>query len=58
MRSLIHSLPTFPTTLATPQPAAVTAGCDRLRQILDMQIAAFVNRVEASPRSVQVRELG
>jgi predicted metal-dependent hydrolase len=32
--------------------------CDRLRPILDTQIAAFVNRVGASPRSVQVRELG
>ena len=32
--------------------------CDRLRPILDAQIAAFVNRVGASPRSVQIRELG
>jgi hypothetical protein len=32
--------------------------CDRLPPILDTQIAAIVNRVEASPRSVQVRELG
>jgi Uma2 family endonuclease len=32
--------------------------CDRLRPILDTQIAALVNRVGASPRSVQVRELG
>jgi predicted metal-dependent hydrolase len=31
---------------------------DRLRPILDAQIAALVNRVAASPRSVQVRELG
>jgi hypothetical protein len=31
---------------------------DRLRPILDTQIAALVNRVGASPRSVQVRELG
>jgi predicted metal-dependent hydrolase len=31
---------------------------DRLRSILDSQITAFVNRVGASPRSVQVRELG
>ncbi|MEG4489744.1 hypothetical protein [Microcoleus sp. D3_18_C4] len=29
MRSLIHALPTFPATLATPQSAAVIAGCDR-----------------------------
>ncbi|MBD2048747.1 hypothetical protein H6F78_24640 [Coleofasciculus sp. FACHB-64] len=29
MRSLIHSLPTFPATLAMPQSAAITAGCDR-----------------------------
>ncbi len=28
MRSLIHYLPTFPATLATPQSVAVTAGCD------------------------------
>jgi hypothetical protein len=27
--SLIHSRQTFPATLATPQSAAVTAGCDR-----------------------------
>jgi hypothetical protein len=27
--SLIHSLPTFPATPATPQSAAVIAGCDR-----------------------------
>jgi len=26
---LIHSLPTFPATLATPQSAAVIVGCDR-----------------------------
>jgi predicted metal-dependent hydrolase len=32
--------------------------CDRLRLILNTQIAALVNRVGASPRSVQVRELG
>jgi predicted metal-dependent hydrolase len=31
---------------------------DRLHPILDTQIAALVNRVGASPRSVQVRELG
>jgi len=31
---------------------------DRLRSILDTQISALVNRVGASPRSVQVRELG
>ncbi|MBD2002689.1 MULTISPECIES: hypothetical protein [Cyanophyceae] len=30
VRSLIHSLPTFPVTLATPQSAAVIVGCDRL----------------------------
>jgi hypothetical protein len=29
MRSLIHSLPTPPATLATPQSAAAIAGCDR-----------------------------
>jgi predicted metal-dependent hydrolase len=44
--------------LATSQSAAVIAECDRLRPILDTQIAALVNRVGASPRSVQVRELG
>lgn len=33
-------------------------GDNRLRLILDTQIAALVKRVEASPRSVQVRELG
>ncbi|MEP0802771.1 M48 family metallopeptidase [Funiculus sociatus] len=32
--------------------------CDRLRPILDTQIATLVNRIGASPRSVQVRELG
>jgi hypothetical protein len=47
MRSLIHSLPTFPATLATPQSAAVIAGCDRLRPILDIWIAAIVKRVGA-----------
>jgi predicted metal-dependent hydrolase len=31
---------------------------DRLRPILGSQIAALVNRIGASPRSVQVRELG
>ncbi len=31
---------------------------DRLRPILSTQIATLVNRVGASPRSVQVRELG
>jgi hypothetical protein len=30
MRSLIHCLPTSPATLATPQSAAVAAGCDSL----------------------------
>jgi hypothetical protein len=34
------------------------ASADRLRLILDTQITALVNRVGASPRSVQVRELG
>jgi hypothetical protein len=29
--SLIHSLPPFPATLATPQSAAVIAECDSLR---------------------------
>jgi hypothetical protein len=29
VRSLIHSLPTSPATLATPQSAAVIAGCVR-----------------------------
>jgi hypothetical protein len=59
-RSLIRhqSLPTSTALPATPQFAAVSAGCDRLRLILDLQIAAFVNCVGASPRSVQVRELG
>jgi len=32
--------------------------CDRLSSILDTQISGFVNKVEASPRSVQVRDLG
>jgi predicted metal-dependent hydrolase len=32
--------------------------CDRLSSILDTQIAAVVDRLEASPRSVQVRDLG
>lgn len=32
--------------------------CDRLHPILNTQIAALVDRVEASPRSVQVRDLG
>ncbi len=32
--SLIHSLPTFPATLATSQSAAVIAGCDRVQSIL------------------------
>ncbi|MEG3918225.1 SprT family zinc-dependent metalloprotease [Microcoleus sp. T3_A4] len=32
--------------------------CDRLSSILDTQIAAVVSRLEASPRSVQVRDLG
>jgi predicted metal-dependent hydrolase len=32
--------------------------CDHLRSILDVQIAALVKRVGASPHSVQVRELG
>ena len=31
---------------------------DRLSSILDTQIAAVVSRLEASPRSVQVRDLG
>jgi predicted metal-dependent hydrolase len=31
---------------------------DRLSSILDTQIAAVVDRLEASPRSVQVRDLG
>lgn len=31
---------------------------DRLHPILETQIATLVNRVGASPRSVQVRELG
>ncbi|MEP0880971.1 hypothetical protein NDI49_05365 [Trichocoleus sp. ST-U3] len=29
-RSLIHSLPTFPATLAMPQSTAVIAECDRV----------------------------
>ncbi len=32
--------------------------CDRLRPILYTQIAGIVKHVRASPRSVQVRELG
>jgi predicted metal-dependent hydrolase len=32
--------------------------CDRLASILDTQIPAVVDRLEASPRSVQVRDLG
>jgi predicted metal-dependent hydrolase len=32
--------------------------CDRLSSILDTQIAAVVSRLEVSPRSVQVRDLG
>ncbi len=32
--------------------------CDRLSSILDTEIAAKVDRLEASPRSVQVRDLG
>lgn len=31
---------------------------DRLRSMLDTEIAALVDRVETSPRSVQVRDLG
>jgi predicted metal-dependent hydrolase len=31
---------------------------DRLSSILDTQIAALVDRLEVSPRSVQVRDLG
>ncbi len=37
---------------------ALLRSADRLLPILDTQIAALVNRVGASPRSVQVRELG
>lgn len=33
-------------------------GCDRLSWILDTQIAAVVDRLEALPRFVQVRDLG
>ncbi|WP_348234170.1 hypothetical protein [Trichocoleus sp. DQ-U1] len=36
MRSLIHALPTFPATFATPQSAAVIAGCDRAWQEEEM----------------------
>jgi len=32
--------------------------CDRLSSILDTQIAAVVDRLEVSPCSVQVRDLG
>jgi hypothetical protein len=34
-KSLIHSLPTSPATLATPQSAAVIVGCDRARSLRD-----------------------
>jgi hypothetical protein len=45
--------------LATFQSADVIAAKgDRLSSILDTQIAAVVDRLEASPRSVQVRDLG
>jgi predicted metal-dependent hydrolase len=37
---------------------ALLRSADRLRSILDTQIAALVKRIGASPRSVQVRELG
>jgi len=32
MRSLINSFPTFPATLAKPQSAAVTAGCELVQR--------------------------
>jgi len=67
-RWLIHCLPTSPAMSATHQSAAVIAAwaialgkmrkCDRLSSILDTQIAAVVDRLEASPRCVQVRDLG
>jgi predicted metal-dependent hydrolase len=37
---------------------ALLRSADRLRPVLDTQIAAIVNRVGPSPPSVQVRELG
>jgi hypothetical protein len=44
--------------LAQGREAFIRWYCDRLSSILDTQIAAVVDRVGASPRSVQVRDLG
>jgi len=44
--------------LAQGREAFIRWYCDRLSSILDTQIAAVVDRLEASPRSVQVRDLG
>ena len=47
-----------PEALAQGREAFIRWYCDRLSSILDTQIAAVVDRLEASPRSVQVRDLG
>jgi hypothetical protein len=47
VRSLIHTLPTFPATLATPQSAAVIAGCDRAWQ--DEEVRSLIHSLQTFP---------
>ncbi len=50
MRSLIHSLPTFPATLAPPQSAAITAGCDRAWQ--DEEMRSLIHSLPTYPATL------
>jgi hypothetical protein len=50
MRSLIHSLPTFPATLATPQSVAATAGCDRTWQ--DEEMRSLIHSLPTCPATL------
>ncbi|HEY9632295.1 MAG TPA: hypothetical protein V6D14_02750 [Coleofasciculaceae cyanobacterium] len=50
MRSLIHSLPTFPATLATPQSAAAIAGCDHTSE--DERMRSLIHSLPTSPATL------
>ena len=47
MRSLIHSLPTFAATLATPQSAAVIAECDHASE--DERMRSLIHSLPTFP---------
>ena len=50
MGSLIHSLPTFPATFATPQSAAVIGGCDRTSE--DKRMRSLIHSLPTFPATL------